>query len=185
MQVFNNQQQSGYEEIVAYSPKYYQQIKEMDAVFQFAGWTLDHMAASLEKLIESQFIAYMDETEIAVLENFYEKVPMGTLEDRRRYLLSLDTVDGKISVSKMETDIKSLLGNGSEVNVTIGEVVEININTMDDTDKTYTLVKDYIERVMQAQLVYDLIYEKPMIAQWYQGIIWQDDEVFTLRQVEL
>ena len=41
MEVFNNRQRSGYEEISSYSPKFYRQIKEMDAVYRFAGMNAD------------------------------------------------------------------------------------------------------------------------------------------------
>lgn len=51
MIVFHNQQKTGYEEIVSYGPRFYPQIKEMDAIYRFAGWTVDQMAADLENLI--------------------------------------------------------------------------------------------------------------------------------------
>ena len=56
MLIFNNQQRSGYEEILSYSPEYYKQIREMDAIFRFAGYTVDMMAAYLEKLRENQLV---------------------------------------------------------------------------------------------------------------------------------
>ena len=38
MEVFNNQQRSGYEEIVSYGPKWWAEFREMDANYRFAGW---------------------------------------------------------------------------------------------------------------------------------------------------
>ena len=61
MLVYNNQQRSGYEEIASYSPRYYRNIKEMDAVFRLAGWLLDLMAQNMEDMVAFQFLKYMDD----------------------------------------------------------------------------------------------------------------------------
>ena len=70
MIVFNNQQRSGYEEIASYSPRYYINIKEMDAVFRLAGWSVDLMAQDMEDMVAFQFLKYMDEEALTRYEAF-------------------------------------------------------------------------------------------------------------------
>ena len=57
MNIFHNDSRSGYEEIVSYGPKWLTEYKEMDAVYQYAGWTLDLMASFLEQIIRNRFPA--------------------------------------------------------------------------------------------------------------------------------
>ena len=42
---------SGYEEVKSYGPSWWPEYREMNAVYKYAGWTLDLMAHFLEKLI--------------------------------------------------------------------------------------------------------------------------------------
>lgn len=67
MEVFNNQQRSGYEEIVSYGPKWWTEFREMDANYRFAGWTLDLMAYWLERVVNNQFPANADERTITTI----------------------------------------------------------------------------------------------------------------------
>ena len=67
MEVFNNQQRSGYEEIVSYGPKWWTEFREMDANYRFAGWTLDLMAHWLERVVNNQFPANADERTITTV----------------------------------------------------------------------------------------------------------------------
>ena len=87
MEVFNNQQRSGYEEIVSYGPKWWTEFREMDANYRFAGWTLDLMAYWLERVVNNQFPANADERTITTVFEpalGIEPEPDETLEERRK-----------------------------------------------------------------------------------------------------
>lgn len=103
MLVFNNQQRSGYEEIASCSPKFYKNIKEMDAVFRLAGFTLDLMAEDLEGTVSNQFVGYMDEEAFSRYEAFLgvKKDISKTLEERKAYVNALLIGSGKISKDKI------------------------------------------------------------------------------------
>lgn len=111
MLVFNNQQRTGYEEIVSYGPCFYQQIKEMDAIYRFAGWTSDLMAADLERLMEMQFIKYMDNEMLTRYENFIgiERDYSKTLEERRTIVSATSNKAGKLSKGKIQSIVNSFV----------------------------------------------------------------------------
>lgn len=185
MVVFNNQQRSGYEEIVSYSPRFYTKIKEMDAIFRFAGWTIDLMAADMEDLIAYQFINNMDKQLIERMEKFYNISPRigSTLEERKRYLAAMYNSGNKMSASKLEHNLVTIIGKENSVNVSMPANLEIAIESLDESDKIYMMIKDYLDKVLPAHLAYDIIYDRPMNAKMYFGAVWQDDEIMTLRQV--
>ena len=85
MEVFNNQQRSGYEEIASYGPKWWTEFREMDANYRFAGWTLDLMAYWMERVVNNQFPANADERTITTVFEpalGIEPEPDETLEER-------------------------------------------------------------------------------------------------------
>ena len=45
------------------------------------------------------------------------------------------------------------------------------------------VLKGLLDKVKQSHTVYDIVYENMLVAQSYFGAVWQDDEVFILRQV--
>ena len=117
MLVFNNQQRSGYEEIVSYSPRYYGRIKEMDAVFRLAGMFIDLMAKDLEGVMELQFVRYMDGEPLTRLENFLgiNVNKEQSVEERRKTVLSYFFKSGGASGMNIKklisifTDISDLI----------------------------------------------------------------------------
>lgn len=110
MNVFNNQQRSGYEEIASYSPRFYRKIKEMDAIFRFAGWLSDLMARDLERTISNQFVDLMEEETFSEYEAFLgiTKDTKKTLEERKAYVNALLIGSGKISKDKIIAIVNQL-----------------------------------------------------------------------------
>lgn len=117
MLVFNNQQRSGYEEIVSYSPNYYGRIKEMDAVFRLAGMFIDLMARDLESVVELQFVRYMDGEPLERLENFLDikADKKQSVEERRKTVLSYFIKSGGAS----GLNIKKLISIFTDIPVNV------------------------------------------------------------------
>ena len=108
MEVFNNQQRSGYEEIASYGPKWWTEFREMDANYRFAGWTLDLMAYWMERVVNNQFPANADERTITTVFEpalGIEPEPDETLEERRKTVAAYWSGTGELS----KTVIKSLI----------------------------------------------------------------------------
>ncbi len=137
MIVFNNQQRSGYEEIASYSPRYYINIKEMDAVFRLAGWSVDLMAQDMEDMVAFQFLKYMDEEALTRYEAFLgiRKDPNKTAEERKAYINALLMSSGKLSADKLKAIIKQFVDCECSIELS---GVELYINMVfKDNPSTY------------------------------------------------
>lgn len=188
MMVFNNQQQTGYEEIVSYGPRFYLQIKEMDAIYRFAGWTVDCMAADLEQMIALQFIMNMSAEQLVFYEQLFKIDPDNfSLDERRRQVYTFIYGDGKISGSKISALIKVIYGDDAVavVNVVMGERLEIRILVTSAPDAAHMQLVNYLNRFLPAHVKYSIVYEKYMEGNIYHGALWHDCEIFELRQVIL
>lgn len=117
MDVFNNREIPGYEELVSYGPSWWTEYREMDAIYRFAGWTLDLMALWLEKIVLNQFPIYADEETIAMLERILvlEPEPGDSLEERRRTVAAYYPGNGKFGASTIKSIIKAYSGCDSEI----------------------------------------------------------------------
>lgn len=186
MTVFNNQQRDGYEEIVSYGPKFYPQIREMDAAYRFAGWTVDCMASDLERLISLQFVMNMEPEQLAFYEQSFGLLVEGlSLDARRRQVFTYIYGNGKISGSKISAFAEILCGEGTVTTVIMGENLEIRILSYGAGDAIHQQIMEYLGRVLPAHLLYSIIYEGYMGGKIYYGAVWHDTEIFELRQVVL
>lgn len=184
MEVFNNRQRSGYEEISSYSPKFYRQIKEMDAVYRFAGWTADCMADSLEALISTQFVMNMPAGQLTFYEQLFGIPAEGmTLDARRRQVFAYMFGNGKVSGSSIAAFVEILCGDGTEAAVSMGSILEVRILSENAGDAAHQQLMAYLGRVLPAHLSYAVIYEGYMRGIMYNGAVWHDMEIFELRQV--
>lgn len=136
MNVFNNQQRSGYEEIASYSPRFYRKIKEMDAIFRFAGWLSDLMARDLERTISNQFVDLMEEETFSEYEAFLgiTKDTKKTLEERKAYVNALLIGSGKISKDKIISIVNQLAECDCDI-ILEGSELYINMTFKDDPSK--------------------------------------------------
>lgn len=117
MEVFNNQERSGYQEIVSYGPKWWTEYREMDAVYRYAGWTLDLMAHWLERIVNNQFPIHADEKTITMFENLLGIQPEAdeNLEERRRMVAAYYSGTGKLSKTGIQSIIRAYTGCESEL----------------------------------------------------------------------
>lgn len=110
--VFDNWEETGYEEIAGFSPTFYRQIREMDANFKFAGWTADLMKTKLEEFVDNQFAASMDEATLTRIEQwlYLHANTEYDLETRRRMLGAVLTGTGKMGRQKIIDIVKNYTG---------------------------------------------------------------------------
>lgn len=118
MEIFNNRQRTGYEEIVSYGPRWWTEYREMDANYRFAGWTLDLMAYWLERIVNNQFPLLADEETIEMLERLLKIDPEegSTLDERRRVVaMFLSGLGRKICRSVIIGMVKAYTGQDCDV----------------------------------------------------------------------
>lgn len=153
MLVFNNQQRSGYEEIVAYSPRYYRSIKEMDAVFRLAGRLLDLMAKDMEDLVAFQFLKYMDDEALTRYETFLGimKDPNKTLGERKAYINASLIGSGKISADKIAEIVRQFVDCECSVELS-GDELYINMVFKDNSDKYMKDIRGLIKGKVPAHI---------------------------------
>ena len=184
MEVFNNRQRGGYEEISSYGPKFYRQVKEMDAIYRFAGWTADCMADSLEALISTQFVMNMPAGQLAFYERLFAIPVEGMALDARRRQVFADMFgNGKVSGSSIAAFAEILCGEGAEATVSMGSALEVRILSEKAGDAAHQQLMAYLGRTLPAHLPYSVIYEGYMKGVMYNGAVWHDTEIFELRQV--
>lgn len=153
MNVFNNQQRSGYEEIASYSPRYYRRIKEMDAVFRLSGHFTDLMAADLEKTVASVFIDYMDEETFSDYEAFLliRKDPNKTLQERKDYVKALHIGSGKMSKDKIIAIVNQFVECDCDVALQNGELY-VHMIFKDDPHKYMEDIRVLIQDKIPAHI---------------------------------
>lgn len=115
-QLLNDYYATTYEEIVNYSPDYYAEVKEMQAVYKAEGDTIDDVKDGIEKVFDNCFIDTMDEATIAEMERFLHIHMHGerSLDDRRRLVKSYFVGAGKMSESLLSDIIGTYTGTKSE-----------------------------------------------------------------------
>lgn len=153
MNIFHNDSRSGYEEIVSYGPKWLTEYKEMDAVYQYAGWTLDLMASFLEQIIRNQFPGQANEAALRIFEQMLgiEYDPTLSLEERRRVVLAYYSGTGKFSKSEIQALIKMYTGCESDIWWN-GSVLQIRVHYNGKSVFSDSKVYQILQRRMPAHI---------------------------------
>lgn len=115
--LFNNEQRSGYEELLSYYPIFYKDIREMNAILHISGSMLDGMASAMEEVVLNRFIDTMDEETTSRWETFLYLTANRNrpLEERKHLIHALLIGHGKISASKIKEVVKVFTGLTAEV----------------------------------------------------------------------
>lgn len=184
--VFYNREHSGKEELDAYLPRYWQDIKEMEANNTFAGYTLDRMAADMEKTVKDRFFDSCSEAMLVRYEAFLHITPVqGTSIEDRRYMVKMKwNGGGKLTGRRIKAIVKECCGVDCEVTFGSSQLIidiphydgiEVYIDMLRGVINSYNTIPSHIT-------VYIYVSVK---SQHYvrTGIVWQDDEIFKLRQV--
>lgn len=189
MEVFNNQQRSGYEEIASYGPKWWTEFREMDANYRFAGWTLDLMAYWMERVVNNQFPANADERTITTVFEpalGIEPEPDETLEERRKTVAAYWSGTRKLSKTVIQSIIKAYTGCESEL---WWNGIKLQIRIFCDEDEQFSQRKlhNIISRrypahlsfairdvicifVLEEQIAYNRIRHRAQLT-WWDGIL--------------
>lgn len=169
MLVFNNQQRSGYEELASYGPKFYMRMREMDAIYQFAGFTADCMAFDLEELIALQFIAFMDDEALTRFEKFLslETDKTKTLDERRLLAFASYSSAGKLSKTKISDIINSFAECVCHI-ILIGSTIEINMTFKDNPAAYMNNIRQLISKSIPAHIsiLYKGLLDMDIVFKW-------------------
>lgn len=172
MEIFYNLERPNYEEIVSYGPKWWTEYKEMDAVYRYAGWTLDLMAYWLERVVNNQFPQLADETTLRSLAKIMKVDDSDKMElDELRETVSMYYAgSGKLSGSVIQNLVKTYIGCDSEI-LWDGTVLRIFLS---DTTNVSDKLLNVLLRRMPAHIAYEItmnetvkIYEYIAMAQVY------------------
>lgn len=158
MLVFNNQQQCSFDEIASYGPKFYLNVKEMVAIYKFAGYSLDMIAEDLESLMAHQFIEYMDSESLSRVENF-----LGIIENKKLTLSERKTIvkaslksPGKMSKSKIISIVNTFVESDCNVVLIDSKVkITITMTLKDNLAKYISYIRNLISKGIPAHLVLD------------------------------
>lgn len=185
MLVFNNQQQSGYEEIASYSPRYYRSIKEMDAVFRLAGWLIDLMEQDMENVVAYQFLKYMNEEVLTRYEAFLRIVrdENKTIDERKSYINALLIGSGKLSADKIIEMVNQFGGCDCESVTLDGSTLHISIIVDEDFNQWISdSIRGLIKRNAPAHITTDTIYYNALSGKIYFGSIMGEADIMELTQ---
>ncbi len=185
MLVFNNQQRSGYEEIVSYSPRYYRNIKEMDAVFRLAGWLIDLMAQDMENMVAFQFLKYMDDETLTRYEAFLGMAAdrSKTLEERKDYVSAVLIGSGKVSADKISGLVNQFSGCICEDIVLVEDVLHIRIVAYEDRNLILRdEIFDLIRQKVPSHIEMSVIFDRMMAGKIHFGCILQETDIIEIKE---
>lgn len=186
MDIFNNHQLSGYEELKSYGPRYYDNIAEMDANYKFAGYTVDLMADGLDSLIDNQFITSMDAKHLEKLISFLNIIFNNgeKIDEKRKVVLVAWNSEGKVNRTKIIDIIKLYVGEETQVSVVFeNETLTIAVNSLLSDQEINAVIENYLSSNIPSHIKYQVIYINPNYGMIYMsgGIV--DGCIETIRQV--
>lgn len=185
MLVFNNQQRDGYDEIASYGPEFYKEIKEMDAIYQFAGLTIDQMAQSLEAFMSNQFIKEMNELSISRMEKFLFIIGTQnkTLEERRTLVQASWISSGKLSKTKISEIVNTFAECSCDVKLANSNI-EILMTFKDNPASYIGYIRKILNKAIPAHLgiVYVGTIDTALVFVWHSATDMQIENYFEVRE---
>lgn len=102
--LFFENENGNYEIMKSYYPRFYDNIKEMQAILMAQGKVLDEAEVFLEMVLNNMFIEFMDEENISIIENYLKitHTEKQSLEQRKNIVLAHFRGFGKISGSVID-----------------------------------------------------------------------------------
>lgn len=186
MEVFYNLQRSNYEEIVSYSPKFYPKIKEMDAIYRFAGWTLDCAAKDMEKCFALQFTSnlHLDKEALERAEKFLKlKIDESkSINDRAKLVLAAWNTQGNISAERISELIYALISPDVGVEISFDDILRINIDTISSDASGQKELQEFLERMLPAHIQWQVIYSAPVEGQIYASAAILQADILNIKQ---
>lgn len=153
MEIFNNQQRSGYEEIVSYGPRWWTEYREMKAVYKFEGFLLDLMAVFLEKTVNNQFPSQADKNALKMYEMVLgiETDETAPIAERRKEVAAYYSGTGKLSRTSIQTLIRNYSGCESEM-WWESSTLQIRVFMVDENKFSNRKIYNILSRRMPAYL---------------------------------
>lgn len=156
MNLFDNRDYPNYEQVAEMGPSWLMDFKEMDANYQFAGWTLDLAAYFLDKLIDNEFPEHCDEETLRKFERILViEYPSDdiTLEERRRIVSAFWAGNGKLSKTSIVGIVSAYTGQDADVRWEDGVLV-IDFDNSDTAVVSMSMLQSILRRRMPAHIGY-------------------------------
>lgn len=162
--VFNNQQRSGYEELLSYGPRFYKDFLEMDTNYRLGGYTLDVAAEGLEALMRNQFIDSADEETIERLEKWLGITTdsTSTLEERRARVMTYWNGTDKLSGSSIKRLAQTYSGSSTSPTVVMTTHLTITVPVDEDSSVDLTDFLALIGKMIPTHIAYYIIQSTEM-----------------------
>jgi len=157
MEIFDNREYSNYEQIVEMGPSWLTDFREMDANYQYAGWTLDLAAYFLEMLINNEFPEHCDEATLAKFERILriEYDNEMSLEERRRTVSAFWAGNGKLNKTAIEGIVKSYTGQDAAISWS-DQTLVIDFDNTETAVVAMSMLQRILERRMPAHIDYQI-----------------------------
>ena len=144
--VFCNRERPGKDELGSYLPKFWQQIREMDANNAAAGHMLDRMAADMEQTVKDRFFDSCSKNMLSRYEKFlqiYNSCGMG-IDERRIQVKMKWNGSGKMTGSRIEAIVKECCG--SECDVSFGSSrLKIEMTIGDNLSAYINMIREILQ----------------------------------------
>lgn len=117
MRIHENAPTNWHDELASWFPSWYQDVKEMDALWHTWGVLLDQLQKDIQHVLDNYFLMRCDEETIEFWEEFMgiKLAIQHTIEYRRRYIMTHFSGFGKCSATQIKNIIKQYTGSGASV----------------------------------------------------------------------
>lgn len=95
--------------LIDYIPEFLQEIREFQLIMESESVELNRLTEGMKKNLENSLITTMDEESISRYEKFLGVAPEGTLEQRRKYLLTLIVNRDKLSEKTIRSIVHTIM----------------------------------------------------------------------------
>lgn len=175
---------NSYEELITYYPAFYRQVYEMQEILKAQGKLVDGIENGIERAYLNNFIDCADAETIGSLETFLRLEYNHTkdLEMRRRIVKTHFAGSGKMSASLIKAIIKELTDQDCDVSFYNSKlVIEIPFHDVDTA-----VIREVLNNsTIPAHIAIDIYLSESSKENIRAGIVWQDDEVFNLKEAGL
>ena len=130
-----------------YLPEYLHEFREFEAIFEVEDAELDKLKAEIVMALESQFILSAPIERIELWERFLGINAVGSIENRRAYILSLFRGGNKLNEQSIKDIVMALSGNAALVSFR-NSVIEVRVLA----PKTLQFLFSDIERTLRPRI---------------------------------
>lgn len=150
-----------YEELISYYPRYYREVREMNAILKANGKLLDGTQDAIEQVYNNAFIDFMDEAAVRQMEIFLSinLDKTRTLDERRRLIKSFFAGFGRVSATLLKEMINAYTNAGVEVkfepfDAAGNNMLYINFERGDEVALYMSDILELLSRKIPAHIAY-------------------------------